>query len=109
MRSGLFHNLVARMVIAVMLSTFLSPSFAWHMHADHQELVATVDAHSHHDEDRHDDAHGSIGHLLGHLAMQVAPYAVQVLGDARAAPRAELAPQPIAFEFEPPDRPPLSA
>jgi hypothetical protein len=58
-----------------MLITFLSPALGWDALATHHELEHAHDnvdaAHSHDSstQDHHDDseAHGVIGHLLGHL------------------------------------------
>jgi hypothetical protein len=66
----------ARLLLAVMLMTFLAPGFGWQANATHDE-IALASAHDHdHDRDHHhdsdashhdDDAHGAIGHVLGHL------------------------------------------
>lgn len=79
---------VSRLLLVVMLSTFLSPSFAVGMLSTHDQLEhsnaqLTADIeHDHHDDADHDnvdhdamehaahdheDAHGFIGHLLGHM------------------------------------------
>jgi hypothetical protein len=69
---------IARLVLAVMLVTFLSPSFAWESLAAHDESGHAV-AHSHapegaaaaqhgDGENAHEDgAHGLIGHLFAHM------------------------------------------
>jgi hypothetical protein len=66
---------IAHLLLAVMLMTFLAPGFGWHAHATHEEIAhSSLDRmgsqHHEHDADTsgHDDeAHGVIGHLLGHL------------------------------------------
>ncbi len=76
---------IARLLVAIMLATVLSPSFAWEAtagrSADGHEIVspdAGGDAHeqdghagSHHgDEDSHHH-HGCAGHSLGHLPVYI--------------------------------------
>jgi len=94
-----------------MLVTFLSPSFGWHMHAEHDEIVVIAhndgDEHQHGGGDVGHDAHTSIGHVLGHLAMQ-APQQVHSVPVLRpAAPTAQVGLLLIISEFPPPYRPPL--
>lgn len=103
---------VAGLLLAAMLATFLSPSFGWHMHAEHHEIAAHA-AHGGSGDGPHDgtdggmDAHSSIGHVLGHLAMQ-APQHVGVVAVLRpAAPGAHIGLLLITGEFAPPYRPPL--
>jgi hypothetical protein len=78
----MFHRLMrraSRFVLAAMLVTFLSPSFAWQAVATHDELehavTAMADHHVHEaDAQAHEDeheAHGFIGHLLGHMPVFV--------------------------------------
>jgi hypothetical protein len=108
---------VARALLLVMLATFLSPSFAWHMHAGHHEVEHSIhgDGHDHghdHDANRHgegsaNDAHASIGHLLGHLAMHMSYVAPPIPAAARVAPAADMPRHAIASEASPPYRPPL--
>ena len=100
---------VVRLLLAAMLATFLSPSFGWHMHAEHHEIAAA----SHSDDDHHGeggaiDAHASIGHLLGHLAMQAPPQVYDVPVLRPAAPAAQVRLLLITAESAPPYRPPLS-
>ena len=111
------NRFVARLLLAVMLTTFLSPSFAWHMRADHHEILG--EAHSEHDHD-HDvdhpdeatddpvDAHASIGHLLGHLTMQSSRFEVLVLACDDIAPLADVRSPPLVAQTSPPYRPPLT-
>jgi hypothetical protein len=69
------HRSLARLLLAVMLITFAAPGFGWQANATHDEIAHASDAHAEahpHDHDGdasdHDDeAHGAIGHLLGHL------------------------------------------
>ncbi len=73
---------IAHLLVAVLLATVLSPSFAWEAtageSAHEHDIVAldgSSDAHdqnsdaaSHHrDEDSHHHHHGCAGHLFGHL------------------------------------------
>jgi len=66
----------SRLVLAAMLLTFLSPSFGWQLNATHDEIehgFANAIGEHHHDgdsgtsDDHEGEAHGAIGHLLGHL------------------------------------------
>ena len=112
--SDMFQRLsgsVSRIMLTAMLITFLSPGFGWHVNATHHEIEhGAVAAHQHdHDSDaahHEDDAHGVIGHLLGHLPA--------FLSSSPAIPR--VAPVAAAFtdvtvqwprvSTEPPLRPP---
>jgi len=74
---------ILRLLLVVLVSTFMSPSFAWQMIDSHNEttiasLLGNDDHHHehdlyhhhHHDEDGEGDddtAHSQIGHLLSHL------------------------------------------
>lgn len=63
---------LARILLVTLLASFLSPAFAWQMHATHEELAhsLSVPADHHHDHDqRHDhaDPHSLLGHLFSHL------------------------------------------
>lgn len=65
-----------RILLVVLIGTFMAPGFAWQMIDSHSELAGTsvvVDStvphescvhHQHHDDDA---AHGEVGHLLSHL------------------------------------------
>ena len=107
----------AHVLLAVMLATFLSPSFGWHMHAEHHEIVADAGAPSPYEDDGdhhpgadgQGDAHTSIGHVLGHLAMHVPQHNVAAGGMVGVAPACEVPPALIASEVSPPYRPPLPA
>lgn len=82
MRASL-RNLTSRLLLSLMLLTFLSPSFGWQMVAGHELLehskVGMEEGHHdhHHDElfaDRpvphdheHEDAHTMAGHVLSHM------------------------------------------
>lgn len=77
----------SRLLLALMLLTFLSPSFGWQIVAGHELLeraAVAVEAdhhhgheHDHHDaaptdaslthEHEHEDAHSMIGHVLSHM------------------------------------------
>lgn len=101
-------------LVAVMAATFVTPSFAWHMHLEHHEIAgqaAQGDGHDEHHgtpaDDAPGDAHASIGHLLGHLTMQMSRFDVPLAAADRIAPSAEVPPQRLAAEPSPPYRPPL--
>lgn len=71
------YQFTLRLLLVVLIGTFMSPSFAWQMVDSHSESAGTsvvVDSavphesyghHQHHDDD--DAAHGEVGHLLSHL------------------------------------------
>jgi hypothetical protein len=72
---SLMVSRVARALLIVHAISFLSPQFAWAMHAAHHELahgatVAAAPGHRHGGGDAHDDhsdPHASLGHVLGHI------------------------------------------
>ena len=98
--------LAARALLVVMLATFLSPSLAWHMqHAEHHEITAGAGSPGAPDHDG--DAHASIGHLLGHLPMQLSPFEVPIEAAGHVAPAAHVPTPPLAAAISPPYRPPL--
>lgn len=112
-------DFVARVLVAVMLATLLSPSFGWHMHAGHHEIEAAADSHDlghghdqggHHSGDDGEgeiDAHASIGHLLGHLPMQLMQSALFIASAEAVAPD-DAVPVPLmTSDSSPPYRPPL--
>ena len=76
---------ISRLLLVVLIGTFMSPGFAWQMIDSHSEQadisVVMGDAghheHHHHDNDGDDDdaAHGQIGHLLSHLPIVVSDIA----------------------------------
>lgn len=98
-----------------MLASFLSPSFAWHAHAGHHEIADESRpahdhehaGHAHDEESTASDAHASIGHLLGHLSMQMTSIRVTVPVHPGAVAFADPHAPPPAFEHSPPYRPPL--
>ena len=108
---------VGRVLLAVMLATLLSPTFGWHMHAGHHEIEAAADSHDHgHDQGGHHsrddgegeiDAHASIGHLLGHLPMQLSQFELFIPSAEAVAPDDAVAPSLIGSDSSPPYRPPL--
>ena len=73
------QKITLRLLLLVMLASFLSPSFGLGLVASHAQLAhmtVGVDAdHEHgqpgpqHDTQEHKDAHSSIGHLLTHLSV----------------------------------------
>lgn len=112
---------ISRFLLALMLATFLSPSLAWHMHAQHHEIAAEAKAgHGHdHDGDHHaasngagdahaSDAHASIGHLLGHLTMQMSKFVVTISPAEDVAPAVDVPAPLLVSETSPPFRPPLT-
>lgn len=106
---------VVRVLLALMLATFLSPSFGWHVHAGHHEIEAATQPHDHgHGHGDHPsgtqgdiDAHASIGHLLGHLPMQLMQSALFIPSVEAVAPDDAVPVPRIASDSSPPYRPPL--
>lgn len=104
------HRRIARLTLALMLLTFLSPSFGWEMVAGHVELgcKATASApaspckpqpHEH----VHEDAHTMVGHMLGFIPVNVADVLQQVLPRHRAVRYA--AASRLRVPASPPDQP----
>lgn len=70
---------VLRLLLVVLISTFMSPGFAWQMIGSHHEAgvtsVLSEGHHTHHESDTHHDdgegdidtSHTQIGHQLSHL------------------------------------------
>ncbi|MFA5826409.1 MAG: hypothetical protein WC825_10635 [Gallionellaceae bacterium] len=67
-----------RVLLVVLISTFMSPSFSWEMMDSHSEEAnlsvmgdtahsEVIEAHHHHHGGEDDAAHSQIGHLLSHL------------------------------------------
>lgn len=104
-----------RVLLVVMLTTFLSPSFGWHMHAEHQEIVLAADSRDVRHDDGDDshgtggrsDAHASIGHLLGHLPMQMSALELLIPLTQNVAPSVEVPAPCLDSETSPLYRPPL--
>jgi hypothetical protein len=108
-----------RLLLAVMLATFLAPNFAWQTVASHGEVahadgVAVADdVDHHHDDDAHhqdhdEAAHSQIGHLLSHLPV-VMPEHTPILPPA--ATQTAYPPPHHTFalaDIEPPFKPPRS-
>lgn len=117
---------IAHLLVAVLLATVLSPSFAWestigrstHGHDD-VELEGSGDAHnyavpqgSHHsDEDSHHH-HGCAGHLFGHLPMHLSEafvFATLQRGGDRCIEPAAALPLPFPDRLDRPPRVPVLA
>jgi hypothetical protein len=108
--------LLSRVVLGAMLLTFLSPAYAWHRIATHDELEHAphdkAPAHVHDDgyphpaEQEHHDAHGFAGHVLGHLPAFLSEPPSLPQPTPMPAEFAELAPVLPHVALEPPFRPP---
>ena len=108
---------VPRLLLAVLLATFLSPGFGWQVVTSHSgavtiaAVVAPDEAGHDHDADadHHESAaHGDIGHLLSHL-----PGFVHHAAQLPAATAAGIAYPPPQYPYshadaEPPFKPPRS-
>jgi hypothetical protein len=79
-----YSNIILRLLLVVLLGTFMAPGFAWQMidsHSEETDVPMANDAghhergsgllyHHHHHDDGDDDedmAHTQIGHLMGHM------------------------------------------
>lgn len=97
-------------MVLLLLVTFVSPVFAWHMHDEHDAVGTHAEpaaASGHDDDHEHDTSHAAIGHLLEHLPMftQHPPLVAPVV--VRSVPPTEVRVLTLARALEPPDRPPL--
>ena len=105
---------VSRVTLTAMLLTFLSPSMGWQLVATHEELEHAsshvTPAHVHEDagdsEHEHHDAHGSIGHLLGHLPAFLPAPPILPKADLALSIFIDVAPVVARVALEPPFRPP---
>jgi hypothetical protein len=67
----------SRLLLFVLLVTFLSPSLGWQLLASHEQIEHERIEHAHapaalHDNHDHEtDAHGHIGHLLTHMPVHI--------------------------------------
>jgi hypothetical protein len=79
-----FPKIILRLLLVVLIGTFMAPGFAWQMidsHSEEADVQMASDAshhehesnfllyhHHHHDDgDDEDLAHTQIGHLMGHM------------------------------------------
>ncbi|MBI5890288.1 MAG: hypothetical protein HZB47_06370 [Nitrosomonadales bacterium] len=109
-----------RLLLVVLISTFMSPGFAWQMidshnvasfagHDDHHHHENDLYHHHHHDDDGEGDVdttHSQIGHLLSHL-----PVVMQDIAPLPVAPADSSAFSACVAEFtytatDPPYKPP---
>jgi hypothetical protein len=105
---------VSRVMLTVMLITFLSPTMGWQLGATHDELEhASAHAASsgvRNDagaaEHEHDEAHGFIGHLLGHLPACLSAPPTLPKADLASAIFIDAACEVARVALEPPFRPP---
>lgn len=80
------RQLIGRLTLLLMMATFLSPSLGWQMAVVHehegQHLVLAEPDHHHvhapgsgHEhmaaQEKHEDAHSMMGHLLGHMPLSL--------------------------------------
>ena len=71
MAEGTRRN-VSRILLIVLLLTFLSPHLGWQMTAGHDEFEQLLTLHDQHqDDEENHSAHGFLGHLLTHMPMSV--------------------------------------
>ena len=78
--------IVSRVVLFVMLLTFLSPNLGWQMTASHDELQHALVHDPDHGDDDHHEAHGLVGHLLTHMPMSISAIFSVPLVAARNTP-----------------------
>lgn len=112
-------QLTSRLLLVVLIGTFMSPSFAWQMvdsHSESADTSAVVDETMHHENyvhhHHHDDdnaPHGQIGHLLSHLPVFI--YEAAIIFLPASAPVAYPARHTITAyaDAEPPFKPPRAA
>lgn len=113
------RQLYSRILLVMMLATFLSPSLGWGMVASHEQLSDSITAADNtdfaHDHDHpsvpddshdHQDAHASIGHLLTHMSVSFfVPFCLDILPVAQSkSPFLHLA--VLQADLEPLLRPP---
>lgn len=107
------HETASRVILVVILATFLSPTLGWEMIAGHELAHSdTNDADHNHDRDPkshdHKNPHSFMGHLLTHMPMGFSS-APQI--DAAPSVIADL-PDPLYSEEynfpEPPFHPPYA-
>lgn len=113
------HSLATRLLLVVMIGTFLSPSLGWGMAASHGQLEhvdlalsVTEAEHEHHDEDEgheHHEAHASVGHMLSHLPVDLSSATHLFFGTRSEADLPDLLFSIPHSVFEPPYRPPQAS
>lgn len=111
---------VSHILLAVLLCTFMSPTFAWEMldsHGDENYATAMEDAphqgiqpgahhHHHHDDEGGGDAHSQIGHLLSHLPAMVHNAVIAVAVETGSGKVLTESPPFLQVEIAPPYKPP---
>lgn len=109
MRPGSIRHCTARLLLALMLTSLLSPAMGWAMVADHHELAQAATAFGADGEHAHadGDAHAWFGHVLGHLPGAFAAEARLHLALTVEVELPEQLAVAAAFLSAPPLRPPL--
>jgi hypothetical protein len=96
-------KLASRILLFVMLATFLSPSLGWQMIASHEQLehagVSLAISDHANENDDHSDAHSSIGHVLTHMPIDLG-------ATITIRPSLGKEPEPLSPQFSPRDTPP---
>jgi len=118
MCESLKHFISCAMLLT-MLATFASPSFGWGMVTGHIDVPAGHDHHhsvmpdheSDHaalpaDDADHKDAHTSVGHVLGHMPLNVAASSVTPLVPYGQEKPLFVSPNFPVVGYKPPIRPP---
>jgi hypothetical protein len=79
---GKFRHAVSCVMLLAMFATFVSPSFGGGMVIGHTGVAVDVDSHHSTDpehahaaipgtDEEHQDAHASVGHMIGHLPISL--------------------------------------
>lgn len=111
-----------RLLLVVLIGTFMSPGFAWHLIDCHSESADTsvvvdetgyLESHMqhrhHHDDEDYDAAHGQIGHLLSHLPVFIYETAMFFLLESAAVAYPLHHTIAVYADIEPPFKPPRSS
>ena len=114
--------MIARLMLSVMLATFVSPSLSWGMIATHEQLSHGItdigheaqhgDHHHghghdyHQDDDSHQNPHSYIGHLFTHMPVGLFSISTLVIQPPTKSRITFLQHPLVTVDFAPPLRPP---
>lgn len=118
------RRLISRIMLIMMLATFVSPTLGWGMVATHDQLshhAADKHAHAHdwqddhhhhdgHDDNaQHQDPHNSIGHLLTHMPVSLFSVMPLIIQPAAQTQIVFVRQTVRTVALEPPFRPPQAS
>lgn len=107
-----------RLLLVVLIGTFMSPGFAWQMVDSHSESADTsviesdtghYESYVHHHHHDDDAAHGQIGHLLSHLPVFIYETAMIFLPETTQVAYPLHNTISAYADIEPPFKPPRSS